>query len=53
MQSANPVCITMLMIELPSLLLFYKGKEIERRAGAMPAQMFDQWLENQVSQLGV
>ncbi|WP_196158055.1 thioredoxin TrxC [Reinekea sp. G2M2-21] len=38
---------------IPSLLLFYKGKEIERRAGAMPAQMFDQWLENQVSQLGV
>jgi len=37
---------------IPTLLLFHKGKEIERRSGAMPAQMFDQWLEQQVSKLG-
>lgn len=38
---------------IPTLLLFHKGKEVERRSGAMPAQMFDQWLEGQVRQLGV
>lgn len=37
---------------IPSLLLFHQGKEVERRAGAMPAQMFDQWLEQQVQKLG-
>lgn len=38
---------------IPSLILFHKGEEIERRAGAMPAQMFDQWLEKKVTELGV
>ena len=36
---------------IPTLLLFHKGKEIERRSGAMPAQMFDQWLEQQITKL--
>jgi thioredoxin 2 len=36
---------------IPTLMLFHKGKEIERRTGAMPAQMFDQWLEGQVAKL--
>lgn len=37
---------------IPTLILFYKGEEIERRTGNMPAQMFDQWLEQKVNVLG-
>jgi thioredoxin 2 len=36
---------------IPTLILFHKGKEIERRTGAMPAQMFDQWLDKKVNEL--
>lgn len=36
---------------IPSLLLFHQGKEIGRQAGAMPGQMFDQWLETRVKNL--
>lgn len=38
---------------IPTLILFYKGKEVERRSGALPAQMFDQWLDGQVQKLGL
>lgn len=37
---------------IPTLILFHKGQEIERRSGAMPAQMFDQWLDKKVQELG-
>jgi len=37
---------------IPTIALFHKGEVIERRTGAMPAQMFDQWLEKQVNELG-
>jgi thioredoxin 2 len=37
---------------IPTLILFHKGKEIERRSGAMPAQMFDQWLEKKLQDIG-
>lgn len=38
---------------IPSILLFYKGEVVEQRQGNMPAAMFDQWLEKQISSLGV
>lgn len=34
---------------IPTTALFHQGKEIARQSGAMPAQMFDQWLEKQIS----
>lgn len=34
---------------IPTIALFHQGKEITRQSGAMPAQMFDQWLEKQIS----
>jgi len=38
---------------IPSLLLFHHGVVVERQAGAMPASMFDQWLEKKIANLGV
>lgn len=37
---------------IPTLILFHKGKEVTRQSGAMPASMFDQWLEAQLVKLG-
>jgi thioredoxin 2 len=37
---------------IPSLLLFHRGAVVDRQAGAMPASMFDQWLEKKVADLG-
>ncbi|MEJ2044502.1 MAG: thioredoxin TrxC [Reinekea sp.] len=36
---------------IPTIILFHKGKEVERRSGAMPPQMFDQWLEQKISSI--
>ena len=33
---------------IPAVILFHKGKEVVRQNGAMPINMFDQWLEKQV-----
>lgn len=33
---------------IPAVILFHKGKEIVRQNGAMPINMFDEWLEKQV-----
>jgi thioredoxin 2 len=37
---------------IPAVILFHKGKEIVRQNGAMPLNMFDQWLEKQMELLG-
>ncbi|MFQ3230554.1 thioredoxin TrxC [Reinekea sp.] len=36
---------------IPAVILFNKGKEVVRQNGAMPINMFDQWLETQVTLL--
>ncbi|CAM3695189.1 thioredoxin TrxC [Parendozoicomonas haliclonae] len=31
---------------IPTLMVMHKGKEVERLSGALPAQQFSQWLDN-------
>lgn len=48
-----PTTSTQLSIRsIPTLALFYQGKEVNRMAGALPAQQLRQWVEQQISQLG-
>lgn len=36
---------------IPTLALFHQGKEVTRKAGAMPTQMLNKWLEDALSEL--
>ncbi len=36
---------------IPTLAVFYKGKEINRLAGALPKAQFKQWLDQQLAKL--
>ncbi len=43
---ANPLAGDLYSIRgIPTVLMFKSGMEINRQSGAMPAPMFDQWLE--------
>ncbi|MFI2809814.1 MULTISPECIES: thioredoxin TrxC [unclassified Microbulbifer] len=51
---ANPRTSTNYQIRsIPTLVLFYGGKEFTRLSGALPRAQFQQWLEQQLATLGL
>lgn len=49
---ANPQAATRYQIRsIPTLMLFYQGREVTRLSGALPKAQFQQWLQQQLSSL--
>lgn len=49
---ANPATAASYQIRsIPTLALFYRGREVTRLSGALPKAAFEQWLQQQLSGL--
>jgi len=51
-EQAQQTSMQMNIRSIPTLILFHRGKEVDRLSGALPEPQLKQWLEQRLARLG-
>lgn len=51
-EQAQQASMQMNIRSIPTLILFHRGKEVDRLSGALPEPQLKQWLEQRLARLG-